>query len=365
MGVWRCPLEGLVVMSRFWSGKKVFVTGATGFKGSWVSLALSSMGAEVMGFSLSPPSEPSLFVETNSLNGSVHVDGDIRDTEKLKAAIFCFEPDVILHMAAQSLVRPSYEDPIETISTNVIGTASVMWALKDYSKKSIFINVTSDKCYENREWAWGYREIDPMGGYDPYSASKGCAELIFGSFSRSFFTDSAIFMATVRAGNVIGGGDWAKDRLIPDIVRSFVKSEKVEIRSPKATRPWQHVLEPVFGYLFLAEKLYEDSQFQGAWNFGPGEDGAKTVGDVVQLVCEKWGGEAGWVDKSATDQPHEAKYLKLDCSKAHSALRWKPVLSCEEAIQLTVDWYKSYYEKGNALEVTQQQIQFYLDRRQL
>jgi CDP-glucose 4,6-dehydratase len=328
--------------------KRVLVTGHTGFKGSWLSLWLIKLGAKVIGYALEPPTKLSHFELLNL--DMVSIIGDIRDRNKLNATFKEYKPDIVFHLAAQPLVRYSYLNPVETFETNVMGTINVFEACKNTETVRAILNITSDKCYENKEWVWGYRENDPMGGYDPYSASKGCAELVTSSYRRSFFNSDDygknhnILIASVRSGNVIGGGDWSKDRLIPDIVRAISKNEKLYIRNPKATRPWQHVLEPLSGYLMLGQKLLEGrKEFADAWNFGPDEEGHINVETIVKSIKERWDRFEYEID-TESDNPHEARLLKLDCSKAHTLLRWKPVWGFKKALDVTVRWYKEYYE---------------------
>ncbi|MHB8741998.1 MAG: CDP-glucose 4,6-dehydratase [Sulfuricaulis sp.] len=364
MEQWQGSVEGMVIDTGFWKGKAVFITGHTGFKGSWLSLWLQSMGATVTGFSLPPPTDPSLFVVARVHQGMESINGDIRDLEQLQTAMQRCKPEIVVHMAAQSLVRYSYQDPIDTYSTNVMGTVNVLEAVRRVGSVKAVINVTSDKCYENREWVWGYRENEPMGGHDPYSSSKGCAELVTSAYRRSFFnTDDyashGVALASVRAGNVIGGGDWARDRLIPDIIRAIEKRIPVLIRSPDAIRPWQHVLEPLSGYLLLAERLYREGvKYAEGWNFGPADTDAQPVRWIVQKLCDAWGDGASWKPDTQTG-PHEAHYLKLDCSKARISLGWKPVWSLQQAIAKIVAWQKAASGNGNMRTLTLSQIADY------
>lgn len=335
-----------MIDQRFWSGLDVFITGHTGFKGSWLCLWLKSMGARVTGYALDPPTSPNLY-EAAEVGSEIESDirGDIRDLPRLREAIEQAQPDIIFHLAAQPLVQQSYEDPIETFSTNVMGTVHLMEASRDSSKLRALVSVSSDKCYENNEWPWGYREIDPMGGYDPYSSSKGCAELAVSAFRRSFFSgEQPPHLASARAGNVVGGGDWAADRLLPDIVRAFSEGKPVHVRSPRAVRPWQHVLDALSGYLTLAQKLVrEGARFAEGWNFGPAADSGHPVSWVVSRAKEMWGEGAEWTfDEAAT--PHEAHHLKLDCSKARALLKWEGRLSTGEALAWTVEWYRFFYD---------------------
>lgn len=335
-----------MINKEFWKGKKVFLTGHTGFKGSWISVWLSYLGANVTGYALGPPTDPSLFesVKINELLD--HNIGDIRDLENLKKIMISADPDIVIHMAAQPLVRESYLDPVGTYHTNVMGTVHVFESVRYCSNVRAVVNVTTDKCYDNKEWVWGYRENEAMGGYDPYSNSKGCSELVTSSYRNSFFnpekygSDHQVALASARAGNVIGGGDWAKDRLIPDIIKSLEKKEPVLIRSPYSIRPWQHVLEPLSGYLILAEALYGKIgiDYAEGWNFGPNDTGTKPVEWIVKKMCELWGGVASFqIDKNP--QPHEASYLKLDNSKAKYRLGWTPNLSLYETLKYIIEFY--------------------------
>lgn len=327
----------------FWIGKRVFLTGHTGFKGSWLSLWLQSMGADVKGFSLPPNTSPNLFSVAKVSEGMESEIGDICDLGHLVNSILEFGPEILIHMAAQPLVRLSYIDPVGTYKTNVLGTVNVLEAARKCSSLKAIVCVTTDKCYENKEWAWGYREYEPMGGHDPYSSSKGCAELVTSAYKRSFFnTDSTAALASARAGNVIGGGDWADDRLIPDILRSFEKSQPVIIRNPLSTRPWQHVLEPLSGYLILAQNLFDQGQqFAEAWNFGPKDEDCRPVSWILDKMATKWGPGSSWeLDKN--NNPHEAGFLKLDCSKAASKLGWYPKWDLEKTLDLIINWHQLY-----------------------
>ncbi|MET3828477.1 CDP-glucose 4,6-dehydratase [Sphingomonas sp. PvP055] len=326
----------------FWAGKRVFLTGHTGFKGGWTALWLQRMGAEVTGFALVPPTEPALFDVARVGAGMTSIIGDIRDRETLVRALVEADPEVVLHMAAQPLVRASYDDPVGTYATNVMGTVHLLEAVRQASSVRAVVVVTTDKCYENREWVWGYREDEAMGGYDPYSNSKGCSELVTSAYRRSFFAGQrGAAIASGRAGNVIGGGDWAADRLIPDILRAIAAGDKVLIRNPLAIRPWQHVLEPVAGYLVLAQALWNDPTAAEAWNFGPRDEDARPVQWIVETMCALWGGDAGWIHDDST-QPHEARYLKLDISKARAGLGWGPRWSLAEALASIVAWHRAW-----------------------
>ncbi|GAB1308201.1 CDP-glucose 4,6-dehydratase [Urechidicola sp. KH5] len=327
----------------FWKNKNVFLTGHTGFKGSWLSLWLQSMGAKVMGYALAPPTSPSLFNVANVKDNMQSKIGDIRDLNSLKESMIQFDPDILIHMAAQPLVRLSYFEPIETYSTNVMGTVNVLELARSCSNLRAIISVTTDKCYENKEWEWGYRENEPMGGHDPYSNSKGCAELVTAAYRNSFFnTNNSASLASARAGNVIGGGDWAEDRLIPDILRAFEQSESVVIRNPLATRPWQHVLEPLSGYLVLAQHLYENGdKYAEAWNFGPKDEDCKPVNWILDTMVKEWGQGANW-KLDLNNNPHEASYLKLDCSKAASRLNWHPRKSLDSTLKSIIQWHQDW-----------------------
>jgi len=345
----------------FWKNKKVLLTGHTGFKGSWLSVWLQKLGVNLIGFSNSIPTKPSLFELAHVKDGMVSIMGDVRDFSKLENVISEHSPEIIIHMAAQSLVLPSYNDPIETYATNVMGTVNLLEAIRKVGKARVVINVTSDKCYENKGLAVGYSEDDPMGGYDPYSSSKGCAELVTSSFRNSFFNTSQYkkhntALASVRAGNVIGGGDWSANRLIPDIMDGIVKHQTVKIRNPDAVRPWQFVLEPLNGYLMLAENLWHNGpQYMEGWNFGPNDEDAKPVSWIVTKLSQLWGNEIAWEVDSGNHE-HEANYLKLDCSKAKKKLGWFPKMNLELAIKWVVDWYKQYEQKNDMRKFTEEQI---------
>ena len=341
----------------FWKNRRVFLSGHTGFKGTWLSLWLSKMGALVTGYALEPPTTPSLF-ELCNMQDLVHsIIGDVRDFNAICKAMEIAAPDIVIHMAAQPLVLDSYRMPVETYATNVMGTVHVLDSVRLCKAIKAVINVTSDKCYQNLEWVWGYRENDPLGGCDPYSNSKGCSELITSAYRSSFFKDS-LGVATVRSGNVIGGGDWARDRLIPDCIRSFLNNEPVHIRNPHAIRPWQHVLEPLFGYLILAERLVRDgAEFSGPWNFGPEDRDVRKVEWVVAKLCETWGNGRFIID--ASPYPHEATLLKLDCSKAKTYLGWRPRWHLEKAIQAVIEWTKAYRDGKDVRRICIDQIEQY------
>ncbi len=349
--------------TRFWHGKRVLVTGHTGFKGSWLALWLHRLGAEVTGIALPPATEPSLYALTVATQGIRSIEADIRDPAVLPAAIGETGPEVIFHLAAQALVRPSYRLPADTFSTNVMGTVNLLDAAREAADLQAVVIVTSDKCYENREWLWPYREDDALGGYDPYSASKGCAELVTASMRRSFFNHpDAPGVASARAGNVIGGGDWSEDRLVPDIVKAFLKREAPLIRNPAAVRPWQHVLEPLAGYLRLAECLSaRPRDFSEAWNFGPDETGTSTVGDIADALARHWPEAPAWV-RGTEPQPHEAHYLKVDSSKARARLSWQPRLSTPQTLDWTATWYAAFAAQDDPLAITCRQIDEYASR---
>ena len=348
--------------------KSVLVTGHTGFKGGWLSLWLKELGAKVVGYSLEPPTEPSLFEAINLKDKIIHIIGDVRDEEHLTAIFEKYQPEFVFHLAAQSIVRRSYKEPKFTYETNVMGTVNVLEAVRKTNSVRVCIIVTSDKCYENKEWVYSYREIDPMGGYDPYSSSKGCAELITATYRRAFFnpndrhqTDN-IALSSVRAGNVIGGGDWGEDRIIPDCIGALSKGETIVIRNPSAIRPWQYVLEPLSGYLLLGALMYEDStEYSSAWNFGPDDKNILTVEELVKLVIKYWGSGSYIIDNST--QPYEAKFLKLDTSKVRTLLGWKPLYDIDEAVRRTINWYKNFYNnisKETLYKFTLQEIREYM-----
>lgn len=361
MAIGQGAVESLVVNAAFWRNRKVLLTGHTGFKGSWLSLWLQQLGAQVTGLGLPPPSSPNMFEIANVAEGMTSIMGDIRNCEALTQAASEAGPEVIIHMAAQSLVRRSYIDPVETFSTNVMGTVHLLEACRHISSVRAVLIITSDKCYDNKEWVWGYRESEPMGGFDPYSSSKGCAELLTTAYRNSFFHPDrhdrhGVAMASARAGNVIGGGDWAEDRLIPDVFRAIGAGRPVVIRNPHAVRPWQHVLEPLNGYLQLAQKLYETgTAYAEGWNFGPDDEDAKPVHWIVERLVQLWGGDASW-QRDEGDHPHEAHYLKLDCSKAKTRLHWRPLWSLPLALEEIVAWQRAYLAQQNMRAFSLDQI---------
>ena len=353
-------MEMLVINPSFWRGRSVFLTGHTGFKGGWLAHWLCELGAKVHGYSMEPPTPTNFFteakvmarVETSSI-------GNILDLDSLRTALKASNAEIVFHLAAQPLVRRSYKEPVETLTTNIIGTANVLDACRSVESVTAIVNVTSDKCYENQEWFWPHREIDPLGGYDPYSASKACAEIVTGAYRSSFFAERGLQLASARAGNVIGGGDWAAGRLIPDFLRAFDSGEVLKIRSPDAVRPWQHVLEPLCGYLTLAENLYTaQGCYADAWNFGPSDGDSRSVSWIVKELCDRTGG--GQYSTDRHEQPHEANVLSLDSSKAKAVLGWAPRWGLETALSKTLEWHKAWRSKADMAEFTCRQIQAYI-----
>jgi|SRR5882724_3962399 len=352
-------MEGVEVNQGFWHGKRVFLTGHSGFKGGWLSLWLQTMGAEVHGYALSPPTETNLFTVAKISKGMASSEiGDVRDMDKFRHAMQVVRPEIIFHLAAQPLVRQSYVQPTETYAVNVMGTVHLLEAVRATPGVKAVVNVTTDKCYENREWAWGYREGEALGGHDPYSSSKACSELVTTAYRKSFLDAAGVALASARAGNVIGGGDWATDRLIPDFLRAMDAGEILKIRSPLSTRPWQHVLEPLSGYLMLAERLYlGGAAFAEAWNFGPHDEDARPVRWIVERLAEMRNNVNWKCDE--TPQPHEAHYLKLDSSKAHHRLNWQPRWGLEVALLKTLEWHEAWRKVENMRAVTLAQIANY------
>jgi CDP-glucose 4,6-dehydratase len=353
-------------MKSFWEGKKVVITGHTGFKGSWLSLWLQHLGAQIVGISLDPPTHPSLYSEANVSEGMLSLREDIRDGKAIKKIFKKHKPEVVFHLAAQPLVRYSYEQPVETYETNVMGTLNVLEGIRSINTVRSVVMITTDKCYQNQEWVWGYRESDPLGGHDPYSSSKGAAEILISSYRDSYFPlerfdEHRVAIASARAGNVIGGGDWAKDRLMPDIIYAFQKDKEVHVRNPNAIRPWQHVLDPLSGYMQLAEKLFIDGrEYSGPWNFGPRKTDERTVKWVVDRMSQYWGSNASWTHDES-DHPHEANYLKLDCSKSHSNLGWEPKWGLDDALLNVIEWYKNKdFDNINHREACMKQIIRYM-----
>lgn len=355
------------LFNKTYLNRRVLITGHTGFKGSWLSLLLHKLGADIYGYALEPPTNPSLFKDAKIEDFLKSHIGDIRHYENLLSVLHQVKPEIIIHMAAQPLVRESYNNPKETYNINVMGTVNLLEAVRHIPGVKAIVNVTTDKCYENQEWHWGYRENEPMGGYDPYSNSKGCSELVTASFRNSFFNPSAysqhgVALASARAGNVIGGGDWAEDRLIPDFIRAISKGEKIRIRSPYAIRPWQHVLEPLSGYLTLGAKLISEGPRYGeGWNFGPDDNDSKNVEWITNTFCSMWGNGASY-EIDTNPQPHEANYLKLDCSKAKAELGWFPKWNIETTLKSVVDWNKAFIGGKDIKAITENQIDAYFNR---
>lgn len=345
----------------FYNGKIVLVTGHTGFKGSWMCKVLSMFGAKTVGYASDPPTAPSLFEVAGIKNNVTSVIGDIRDLKKLNETMQKYQPEIVIHMAAQPIVRESYADPVYTYETNVMGTVNICEAVRLCDSVKSFVNVTTDKVYKNNEWEWGYRETDALDGYDPYSNSKSCSELVTSSYVKSFLKAKEVAVSTCRAGNVIGGGDFAKDRIIPDCIRAMEKGEEIIVRNPYSTRPYQHVLEPVVTYLTLAAMQYENPELAGNYNVGPDDCDCVNTGDLANLFCEKWGSGAAWKNVSENNAPHEANFLKLDCSRIKSVLGWKPRWHISEAIEKTVEWSKEYLSNGNINAVMEKQIREYLE----
>jgi len=364
-------VDGLVTDTGFWRGRRVLLTGHTGFKGAWLSLWLQTLQAETRGLALDPPTSPSFFELAKAGSGMEDLRGDIRNLDWLKPATAEFRPEIIIHMAAQSLVRPSYVDPIGTYATNIMGTAHVLESARSCGSLRAVLVITSDKCYENREGGRAYGEDDPLGGYDPYSSSKGCAELVTSAYRQSYFNpnryaDHGVAVASARAGNVIGGGDWARDRLIPDAIRAFLAEQPFLVRFPQAVRPWQHVLEPLSGYLRLAERLCTNGPvFARAWNFGPEPEAEKPVLYLAERVTALWGERAAWVATAEDNAPHEAHHLTLNAGKARVLLDWRPRLQLDKAIEFTVDWYKAYRDGGDMREFSISQIAAYMADKQV
>lgn len=348
----------------FWRGKKVFITGHTGFKGTWLTLWLQRLGAEVVGYALPPSTEPSMFTLTRAREGITSIEGDVRDLRKLQSALQDHQPEIVIHMAAQALVKTAYADPVTTYTTNVVGTLNILEAIRHTSSVRVAVCITSDKCYQNDEWVWGYRENDRMGGHDPYSSSKGCAELLISAYRDSYFhpdkfAEHGVALASTRAGNVIGGGDWSKDRLVPDTVSAIMSGKPVLIRRPGAVRPWQFVLEPLRGYLHLAERLHaEPTRFAGAWNFGPDIEQIKPVQWITDYLTRRWGDQASWVLDGAI-HPHEDHFLRLDCTKAKSVLGWRPAMDLPTVLDWIVEWYRTYHTRGDLRALTEAQIERY------
>lgn len=343
-------------MLEFYKGKKVFVTGHTGFKGSWLCKILANAGAQVTGYSLNPPTNPSLFEIADIEKDINSVIGDIRNFETLKKAFDEAQPEIVLHLAAQPIVRDSYKEPAYTYETNVMGTVNILECVRQNSCVKSFLNVTTDKVYENKEWCWGYREDEPLDGFDPYSNSKSCSELVTHSYKKSFFTDGRVAVSTSRAGNVIGGGDFANDRIIPDCVRAVENGETIIVRNPNSTRPYQHVLEPLKIYLMIVEAQYKNHELEGYYNVGPNDSDCRTTGELVTLFCNLWGDGAKWKDVSEANAPHEANFLRLDTTKVKKVFGWQPRWSVEEAVEKIVEWTKVYFDGGDISAVMDKQI---------
>ncbi len=352
-------MEKMVTNPDFYKNKNVFITGHTGFKGSWLCKILTMAGANVTGYSLTPPTNPDLFTLSGVEKDINSVIGDVRDFEALKKAFDSAKPEIVFHLAAQPIVRDSYTAPKYTYETNVMGTVNILECVRLSDCVKSFINVTTDKVYKNNEWEWGYRENEPLDGYDPYSNSKSCSELVTHSYKNSFFSDGTVAISTARAGNVIGGGDFANDRIIPDCVRAAQQGKSIAVRNPYSTRPYQHVLEPLFAYLMIAQKQYEDIKYADYYNVGPDEYDCVDTGSLVQMFCDKWGG-ISWENKAEANAPHEANFLKLDCSKLKAVFGWQPRWHIDEAVAKTIEWTKVYFDGGNIGNIMETQIQDFL-----
>lgn len=360
MGKWGSTMGKMVIDLDFYKGKKVLITGHTGFKGSWLCKILVKSGAEVTGYSLTPSTNPNLF-EISGIEKDINsVIGDIRDLEKLMDTFNKYKPEIVFHLAAQPIVRDSYKEPVYTYETNVMGTVNILECIRKNICVKSFLNVTTDKVYQNNEWEWGYRENEPLDGLDPYSNSKSCSELVTHSYKSSFFEDNRVAISTARAGNVIGGGDFANDRIIPDCIRAAEKKEPIIVRNPHSTRPYQHVLEPLYVYLIIAEKQYKEIKYAGYYNVGPSEDDCITTGTLVDIFCKKWGQKMTWEDR-LMGGPHEANFLKLDCSKIKNVFGWHPRWGVEIAIEKTVEWTKCYFEEKDINECMNKQIELFFN----
>lgn len=344
----------------FYKGKKVLVTGHTGFKGSWLCRILINAGASVTGYSLSPSTSPNLYEMTGLDNFMTSVIGDVRDIDHLKKVFEQAQPEIVLHLAAQPIVRDSYRDPRYTYETNVMGTVNLLECIRFFSCVKSVLNVTTDKVYKNNEWCWGYREDEPLDGFDPYSNSKSCSELITHSYKNCFFDDNRVAVSTARAGNVIGGGDFANDRIIPDCIRAVVAGKKIQVRNPYSTRPYQHVLEPLIAYLTIASKQYENINYAGYYNVGPDDQDCVTTGDLADMFCKHWGDDISWESQSEGNAPHEANFLKLDCSKLKTVFGWKPHWNIDTAVQKVVEWSKCWVEGGDILACMDKEINEFL-----
>lgn len=346
----------------FYKGKKVFITGHTGFKGAWLCKILNNFGAQITGYSLEPPTNPNLFTISGIEKGINSVIGNVCDYKKLRMVFDDFKPEIVFHLAAQPIVREGYRNPRFTYETNVMGTVNILECIRNNSCVKSFLNVTTDKVYKNQEWVWGYRETEPLDGFDPYSNSKSCSELVTHSYKNSFFADNHTAISTTRAGNVIGGGDFAKDRIIPDCIRAAEKMDPIIVRNPSSIRPYQHVLESLFAYLMIAEAQYRDGKYAGYYNVGPDESDYVTTGDLVDLFCKKWGNEQRWINQP-DDGPHEANFLKLDCSKLRSTFGWKPRWNIAQAVDKTVEWTKVYLRGGDLPECMNRQIAEFINAK--
>lgn len=353
-------MGGLMVNLDFFKNKTVLVTGHTGFKGSWLCQILINAGANVVGYSLEPPTNPSLFQLANIEKEMTSIIGDIRDLNHLQKVFDEFEPEIVMHLAAQPIVRTSYEEPVYTYETNVMGTVNILECVRNCKKTKSFLNVTTDKVYKNNEWEWGYREDEYLDGYDPYSNSKSCSELVTHSYKNSFFADDCVRISTARAGNVVGGGDFAKDRIIPDCVRAAINKETIIVRNPYSTRPYQHVLEPLFAYLMIVQKQYEDASYAGYYNVGPDECDCVTTGEITDLFCQYWGEGLTWKNQSV-DGPHEANFLKLDCSKIKKKFNWKPTWHIDKTIEKTVEFSKKYANGEDIRQCMNKQIEEFIN----
>ena len=348
-------------MQNFYKNKKVLITGHTGFKGTWLCKMLLNLGADVTGYALNPPTNPSVF-ELSGIEKRINsVIGDIRDLNKLKETFESVNPDIVFHLAAQPIVRDSYKDPRYTYEVNVMGTVNILECVRNSKNVKSFLNVTTDKVYRNNEWCWGYREDEYLDGYDPYSNSKSCSELVTSSYKKSFFSDDSTAISTARAGNVIGGGDFANDRIIPDCIRAVEKSEQIIVRNPYSTRPYEHVLEPLYAYLLIAMKQFEDINYSGNYNVGPDDCDCVTTGELVDLFCKKWGNGASWINVAQKGAPHEANFLKLDCSKMKSTFGWSPKWHIDNVMEKICEWTKVYFEGGNISRCMDNQIKEFME----
>ena len=349
-------------MQNFYKGKKVLVTGHTGFKGTWLCKMLVLFGAEVTGYSLTPPTNPSVFEVSGIEKNITSVIGDVRDLEKMNSVFKTAQPEIVFHLAAQPIVRDSYKAPRYTYEVNVMGTVNILECIRNCPSVKSFVNVTTDKVYKNNEWEWGYREDDFLDGYDPYSNSKSCSELVTSSYKKSFFSDNTVAISTARAGNVIGGGDFANDRIIPDCIRAVSQGKQISVRNPFSTRPYEHVLEPLYAYLLIAMKQYEDIKYSGNYNVGPDDCDCVTTGQLVDLFCEKWGNGASWVNLAEANAPHEANFLKLDCSRLKTVFGWKPKWHIDTVMEKICEWSRVYFSNGDVSKCMENQILEFLEK---